>query len=429
VGSTVASDISGLTSGCDEFSGGASSVASLSIDGDTKAFVSASASLVTITTKAETDVLAACIGICKDLGVTDTWTAMAPSSGNAPDNEVTEACNRASDKIKAVLSAHADIQCALYTSGGHCTVDETKQVACESTCTNATTCQPGDITTLCSPAELTGMCSGSCDANAYCEGTVQTAAQCNGACEAQCEGMCDSAPCHGTHCGGTCSGTCAGDCKVSASAQVNCGANVTCRGGCSVSYTAPQCETTVTPPTCNVSQTCQASCKSTVETTTTCTPPGAFLGCTASATVSVVNVSGDASTSESDAASVVDAGSSDATTLASLDASAVLDSGVTVTVDGSLPADLQACIATVGKNLPPIVLMVQSQGSLALDAASNVVTTGEAVLHDTAGLNGKAVACAGTAAAADTTAAASLNVSVNASASVSTACNGPTKGS
>jgi hypothetical protein len=126
---------------------------------------------------------------------------------------------------------------------------------------------------------------------------------------------------------------------------------------------------------------------------------------------------------------VVDAGSSDATTLASLDASAVLDSGVTVTVDGSLPADLQACIATVGKNLPPIVLMVQSQGSLALDAASNVVTTGEAVLHDTAGLNGKAVACAGTAAAADTTAAASLNVSVNASASVSTACNGPTKGS
>ena len=67
--------------GCDEFSGGASSIASLSIDGDTKAFLTASANLVTVATSLETSVMNACIAIDTDLGVTDTWTAMASKPG------------------------------------------------------------------------------------------------------------------------------------------------------------------------------------------------------------------------------------------------------------------------------------------------------------------------------------------------------------
>ncbi len=359
--------------GCDEFSGGESSVASLSIDGDTKAFVSASANLVTIATKAETDILGACIAIDKDLGVADTWSAMA-SDGGISDAEVKEACSQASKKIDAVLTA--SVSCELVISRGHCTVDETAQVNCESKCTGMTTCTPGDITTLCSPGELTGECDGSCNANATCEGSVQAQADCQGACEADCTGMCDSNPCQGTHCKGVCAGKCTGECKVAAGAQVTCGANVDCRGGCSVAYKAPKCETTVTPPMCKVSQTCQASCTSHVEAKAVCTPPSASLEC-----------------------------------------------------DGTVSADVQAVVDTVKKNLPPIILLVQTQGKLVLDAANQVITTGKVVADQVTSLGGKAVACAGKAVQADADASASLNVSVQASASVSGSCKGPTSGS
>lgn len=359
-----------LASGCNEFSGGPSAVAGLSIDGDTKAFVVASANLVSIVDQGEKAVLDACIGIDHDLGVEDTWSAKAPSGGGAPDDEVTEACDRAAAKIKSVI-ATAQAQCSLYVSGGECTVDEDAQVKCESGCTSKETCQPGDITTLCSPAQLTGECDGDCKAGAVCEGNAQAAAQCNGACAADCTGMCDSTPCNGTHCGGVCVGTCDGECTVAASAQVSCGASVDCRGGCSVEYKAPKCETTVTPPTCNVSQSCQSSCKSTVETTSVCTPPGASLECT-----------------------------------------------------GQVSADVDAVVATVKKNLPPLVALVKAKGKLAVDAANEVVTTGKVVASNVTRIGGKAVACAGDAVTADASAAASLNVSVNASTTVSGACGG-----
>jgi hypothetical protein len=361
-------------SGCDEFSGGAASVAKLSIDGDAKAFVTASANLVALANTAEKDVLAACIGIATDLHIADTWTAKAPHAGAAPDDEVTEVCTQVSNKITAVLAVDASAMCTFVVSGGHCIVDETEQVKCESSCSTNTTCQPGDITTLCTPASLTGECDGSCDAMATCEGSVTTQAQCQGACEGKCTGMCDADPCMERHCKGACAGTCTGDCQIAAAAQVNCGASVSCRGGCSVKYVAPECETTVTPPVCNVSQTCQASCKSNVEVTSKCTPPGASLECSA-----------------------------------------------------DVSADVQAVIDTVQKNLPAIVLLVNAQGTLALDAANNVVTTGKVVVNNLTKLGGKAFACAGAAAEADVSASASVNVSVSASSKVSGSCGGPTR--
>src|SRR5579872_2805462 len=172
-------------SGCDEFNGGASSVASLSIDGDAKAFVTASAHLVALARTTEKEVLDACIGIATDLGVPDTWTAKAPSGSSAPDDEVTEVCGQVASKVNAVLAVDAAAMCTLVVSGGHCIVDETSQVKCESACTTMTTCQPGDITTLCTPASLTGECDGTCNAAATCEGSVTTQAQCLGACEGE----------------------------------------------------------------------------------------------------------------------------------------------------------------------------------------------------------------------------------------------------
>ncbi len=155
--------------------------------------------------------------------------------------------------------------------------------------------------------------------------------------------------------------------------MVNCGANVNCRGGCSVAYKAPKCETTVTPPMCKVSQTCQASCTSNVEAKAVCTPPSVSLEC-----------------------------------------------------DGTVSADVQAVVDTVKKNLPPIILLVQTQGKLVVDAANQVVATGKVVADQVTSLGGKAIACAGKAVQADADASASLSVSVQASASVSGSCKGPT---
>lgn len=86
------------TSGCDEFDQGETSIDSLSIDGDTKAFVDASSNFVTVARTSESAVLAACIAIDGDLQIPDTWTAMAGDGGSS-DAEVTEACKQAADKI------------------------------------------------------------------------------------------------------------------------------------------------------------------------------------------------------------------------------------------------------------------------------------------------------------------------------------------
>ncbi len=364
-------DAEGLASGCNELSGGPSSVESLSIDGDTKAFVMATANLVVLVDEGEKAVLAACIGIDDDLGVNDTWSAKAPKDGARPDDEVNEACHQASVKLRGVLTA-AQAQCSLFVSPAHCTVDEEAEVNCESACSSKETCTPGDITTLCSPAQLTGECDGECKAHATCEGRADAETLCNGACTLDCDGQCDGAMIHQKHCAGTCEGMCSGDCTVADGAHVSCGSNVHCRGGCTVALKAPECETTVTPPVCNVSQTCQSSCKSTVEARSSCEPAGVTLECSGNVTVAV-----------------------------------------------------NAVIATVKKNLPPIVAIVQTKGHLALDAANEVVTTGKVVANNVTSLSGKAVACTTTAVAVDASAASSLNVSVSASASVSASVGGP----
>ena len=370
VGDAV-SNVEQASSGCAEFNAGESSISKLSIDGDTRAFVTASANLVAVATSTEIEVLDACKAIDKDLKVADTWSALAPDAG-PPDAETQEACGAAAKKIDAILSADAGAGCELVISGGHCTVDVDAQATCESTCTGMTSCTPGDITTECSPAEVSGECDGSCKASATCEGTVQTQAQCVGACEGECEGMCDATACHGRHCAGMCEGKCSGDCKLAADAQASCGANVKCRGGCSVAYKAPKCETTVTPPACKSSETCQASCKSNVEAKSECTPPGVSLDC--SATVS---------------------------------------------------AEVQAVIDTVKANLPKIILFVQSQSKIVLDAANQVATTGQIVANHVTTLGGKEIACAGAAVQADANASVSLNASFKASGDVSKSCHGP----
>jgi hypothetical protein len=419
-GCSAANTVAAAAMGCDEFSGGASSVANLSVDVNTKAFLTASLDLVGVSGAVETDVFNACSGIATDLGVADTWTAKA-----AKDDQVNEACTQASTKIQAILAAGAQAQvtCSLGISGGQCTVDASAEATCTASCTGAVNCMPPDVTVNCEPGELSVQCSGMCMAGATCEGTVTTPVlNCQGVCDADCSGECDgtatahadcqgscSGTCFGTcngtatgasgmancagtcmgkcdakctiaamakvHCSGSCKGTCTGNCKIDGGAMVMCGATVSCKGGCMGTATLPRCEGTLTPPSCMADANCAASCQSHAEVTAVCTKPTATLDCLGTTT------------------------------------------GVT---------DLDKLVATLKTNMPLLANAFQTQGPLALKAAGKVKDTGAALVASVGTLSGKAIACATTAASASAKASLSVSVSVMASANVSGSCGGPT---
>jgi hypothetical protein len=419
-GCSAVTAIEQAAQGCNEFPG---SVGTLMLGGDAQAFVQAGADVVTTANNMETAVLASCEGIDGDLQVTDTWTAMGPTMGGTTNAELTEACNQASLAITAILQgdAGAQAECSLSVTSGQCQVSATAEASCEGQCSASGSCTPPDITAACQPGDISGQCSGMCEANATCEGSATVSAQCQGSCEADCAGSCtpgtlptvhcegtcmgmctgtctamggpgmmvDSAACAGTcsgqcnaecdytpgtpaHCDGTCNGSCDGNCKITATGGVSCGAMATCRGACSVMVTAPTCEGQITPPACNASANCQASCESHASLTAACTPPTVQLECGASASGS-----------------------------------------------------LQTLVTTLSKNLPAIISAVQTQGPLALQATANLATTGSSVVQDLGSASGKALACAEAAATAGVSATASITVTVQASASVSTSAGGP----
>jgi hypothetical protein len=411
-GCSAVSNAAAAAQGCDEFNGGVSGVASLSIDANTKAFVTAAAQLQNVATTMEASVLNACIGIATDLGQMDTWSAMGPDGGGSTDAETTEACNKAVAGINAALMAAttAQVTCGLTVSGGECQVNAMAQVSCEGSCTGSANCMMGSIEARCTPAQVTGQCSGNCNASATCEGSATVAANCQGTCSGQCTGTCTppsagsidctgtcmgncNGTCNGTaqttgmcagmcqgkcdaacqymagmpgSCSGSCKGTCSGSCKLDATAMVNCGANVNCTGGCSVAYTAPQCEGKLTPPMCNIDANCEASCQSQAEFQAMCTPPQVALQCT-----------------------------------------------------GMVTTQITALVMTLQNHLPAIFLAAKTQGQLALDAAQLTAKAGANVVGNVGSLGGKAIACATVAAKAAVSASASVNVSVMASASVS----------
>jgi hypothetical protein len=147
---------------------------------------------------------------------------------------------------------------------------------------------------------------------------------------------------------------------------MNCGATVSCKGGCSVAVTEPKCETELTPPVCTGDTNCQTSCSGQASAHAECSAPSVTL-------------------------------------IANIDAT----------------GDIAKLKATLEANLPNILLAAKTKGQLAVRALQNVAATGQAVLDASGKLSGKDLACAGAAASASAQAAASVSVSVNASASVS----------
>ena len=404
----VKNDIQAAASGCDEFQAGAQAVATLEVDAKVKAFLQASAELREVSNGIKADVKLACINIATDLGEADRW------SGGDSDSALTDACNVAASKIDAIMSAtvQAGASFALEVSGGQCSIDAEAQASCEAACKADVKCTEATVEVRCPPAELSVQCDAECKADAVCEGHTDVAANCMGKCESECqgeckgelrgttaggcagtcEGKCDGVatpaggmvgctgtcegrctqPAAGANCRGkcasSCNGKCRGECKLDAMANLNCGAGVTCKGGCTGTATQPKCETELVPPVCTGDANCQSSCSAQASAKMICTP----LAVTLTANVET--------------------------------------------------ADFAKVKATIEKNLPAILITAKTKGQLAARALEKVAASGQAVVSVSTNLGGKAIACAGTAAEASIKASASMSVSVSASANVTSTC-------
>jgi hypothetical protein len=411
----VKDDIQQATEGCSEFDSGDTAVASLDVNAKVKAFAQASVELKQVSESIKGDVKAACVKIAVDLGERDTWSAES-SDDSISNSSKTGACDVVAARIDAIMTsaAAAGADFALQISGGECTVNADVQTSCEESCKTDVMCSEPSVETRCAPAEITGQCDANCVGEATCEGRVEAAAECMGSCEAECEGTCSgelhgtteggcdgmcigkcdgvktpdggmanctgkcegrctqpkpTAMCHGK-CSSSCHGKCKGQCKLEKDAAMNCGAGVSCKGGCSTAYVAPKCETELKPPVCTGDTQCQTNCAARASAAAECSPPT-----------------------------------------------------VTLLANADVSDDVAKLKATLEANLPNILLAAKTKGQLAVRAIKNVAATGDAVVEAAAKLSVKDVACAGSAASASVSAAASMSVSVNASVNVTSSCS------
>jgi hypothetical protein len=402
---------------CGEFKHGGDAVATANIDGNVKAYVAAAADLRLLGDGIRGDVKAACINICRDLGEEDRWSD-DPSDGSIANAEKTGACDVASARIEAIMTAGATASAnfAIQIAGGQCAIAAEAQVACEETCKTDVTCTEATVEERCEPAQLVVACSAECKAEATCQGRVDRAANCmgkcqsecvgkcagecngvtTGGCEGTCEGKCDGAKtpaggqagcgaCEGKcsqcapeancqgKCASSCNGTCKGECKLDAGANVSCGDSIKCKGGCTGTFTEPKCETELVAPVCAGETTCQTSC----------------------------SAQGSAK-AECNLATI--------TLLADLEATAEI-------------AKLKATIET---NLPVLLLTATTKGQLASRALDKVTAAADAAVSLSTRLDTKTIACAKTAAESSSKAKATMRIAVDASVSVTASCTGQT---
>ncbi len=381
--STVSGNGSGTSAqGCPEFQSGNALDASVKVDARVRAFVQASADVTSASVSLKSAVKTACIGIASDLGANDTWSSLGDSDDGIGNSHGTGACDAARARIVAIMTARTNANFALVISRGECHTDFSAEAQCESGCSAQEKCDPGSVETRCDPAQLSVMCDGSCAAQAFCEGHVDAEANCEGQCEAECTGHCSGTctddsghrtenddNCHGK-CKDHCSGKCSGRCKIDASAGVMCGANVACKGGCTSQFSQPQCETEVTPPKCTIDQTCFEACRASAAAHPVCSPPT-----------------------------------------------------VKLLADVTAGDDVAKLVATINKNLPPLIQSAEAQGTIIVDESQNLAASGKAVLEAAGNLDFKSVACATAATESLANTATTLQVSTQAAVNVTSDCS------
>jgi hypothetical protein len=379
--STGSGSLNEATQGCPEFQVGGNVNVSADVDVRVHGFMQACSDLGEVAKTAKGAVMTACSGIAKDLGAQDTWTALGDSDDAISNGNGTGACDAAKAKIQAIMTANANAGFALIVSRPPCVPDFKAEASCEASCQAQQTCDPGTVETRCDPGKLSVVCQNNCAAQGCCEGRADVKANCEGSCEAECDGQCsgmctddsghqtmNDPSCHGK-CSAHCSGTCSGRCTIDASAGVQCGANVTCEGGCTGSFTQPTCETVVNPPKCTIDATCLDSCQTMAVAHAVCDPPT-----------------------------------------------------VKLEADASVSADVAKLVATIDTNLPPLIQTAEREAHFASNLVANVSASGQAVLQAAGDLNGKSLACASAAGSSLQTTASALNVSTAAGAAVTQEC-------
>jgi hypothetical protein len=229
----------------------------------------ASDALIAESDALKAEVAAACYDIALDLDVAD----IEPVPAEITDEYVQTICTAAATAIDAQLTAEITVD--VLVQGGYCEVDAQAQIDCEASCDIEGECDPGSIETRCDPGHLVVDCNGACQAEAYCLGSVDYEATCDGTCSALCKGECDgvAGPPDGVVCEGRCNGTCTGECHIAADVDIECGASVRCRGGCTTDYEAPECETEIEPPACDIDADCEAGCQGQASFEAECFPP------------------------------------------------------------------------------------------------------------------------------------------------------------
>ncbi|MCA9623064.1 MAG: hypothetical protein KC731_28795 [Myxococcales bacterium] len=209
------------------------------------------------------DVSASCKAMAIDISGDDTLVANEPSD---PTEQVAYWCTQA----KGAISAAANGAISITVQPPRCSASFSAQAKCEGSCDVSGGCDPGSVEARCTGGELSVKCEGQCSGS--CQGSANLAVECSGACEGTCEGTCDgSTMMGGGACMGTCEGTCRGTCTMEANAMVECSGQ--CSGGCMGTATAPKCEGTVDPPSCDLDADCQASCEASAEAKAECVPP------------------------------------------------------------------------------------------------------------------------------------------------------------
>ena len=367
---------------CPEFQPGASFATSVPVDARVHAFVQASADLGGVAATLKSAVKTACVGIASDLAANDSWSPLGDTDEAISNSNGNGACDVARAQVVTIMNAHPNANFALVVSRGECHTDFATEAQCEEGCASQQKCDPGTVETRCDPAQLSVVCDGNCAAQAFCEGHVDAETNCEGQCEAECTGHCSGSctdesgrktdndvNCHGK-CNDHCSGTCNGRCKVDVSTGVQCGSNISCKGGCMGNATAPECETECTPPNCTIDQSCFESCRASVSAKAVCEPPT-----------------------------------------------------VKLLADASAGNDVAMLMATIDKNLPPLIQSAEAQGRIFVDEVQNLATSGKAVLSAAGDLDFKSLGCATVAAQSLTKTTATLQVATQAGAGVTSDCS------
>ena len=376
------SEVLDATEGCDELEAG--NAASLKIDAKAQEFILASEEVSGSIERVSDDVLVACAGIALDLGAQDSWSGEKKLKDKISNDADTGACDVAVIKIDEMqrTAAEANVDLRVAMAKGECHLEFDAQAACDSECSQNTTCEPGEFTSRCEPGSITSICNGDCMAGAFCVGSAKVAANCAGKCESMCIGKCagkcyredgtvteNDAECRGM-CAARCDGTCSGHCKVDVSAGIKCGAGVFCKGTCAGAMESPACTTEFKDPQCKVDTACYESCTARLATQAKCEP-----------------------------------------------------TAVQVIADVTARPDLRPVVDTLNKHLPALVAAAEAEGKLVQSAGKRMADAGSSLNERVDDLDGKSLACVGAASSSLANAVDTISVSVKASLDVQTKVN------